>query len=124
MILDRPDVRGREKILQVHTKGKPLEPEVDLSIVAKATPGFVGADIENLVNEAAILAARRDKRTISQDEFQEAIERVIAGPERKSRIISEEEKQIVAYHEAATPLSGMSSRRLIRFIKLPSYRGA
>jgi len=100
VVLDRPDIRGREEILKVHVKGKPLEPDVDLGVIAKITPGFVGADIENLVNEAAILAARRDKRTIGQDEFQESIERVIAGPERKSRIISEEEKRIVAYHEA------------------------
>jgi cell division protease FtsH len=100
VILDRPDMRGREMILKVHVKGKPLEPDVELKTIAKSTPGFVGADIENLVNEAAILAARRDKRTIGPDEFQEAVERVIAGPERKSRIISEEEKKIVAYHEA------------------------
>jgi cell division protease FtsH len=100
VILDRPDMRGRELILKVHVKGMPLEAEVELKTVAKATPGFVGADLENLVNEAAILAARRNKRTIGPDEFQEAIERVIAGPERKSRIISEEEKKIVAYHEA------------------------
>jgi cell division protease FtsH len=106
VVLDRPDMRGREAILNVHVKGKPLEPEVDLSIVAKSTPGFVGADLENLVNEAAILAARRDKRTIGQDEFEESIERVIAGPERKSRIISEEEKHIVAYHEAGHAVVG------------------
>jgi cell division protease FtsH len=106
VVLDRPDMRGREAILKVHVKGKPLDPEVDLSIVAKATPGFVGADLENLVNEAAILAARRNKRIIGQDEFQEAIERVIAGPERKSRLISEEEKAIVAYHEAGHAIVG------------------
>jgi cell division protease FtsH len=100
VILDRPDMRGRELILNVHVKGMPLEPDVELKTIAKATPGFVGADLENLVNEAAILAARRNKRSIGGDEFQEAIERVIAGPERKSRIISEEEKKIVAYHEA------------------------
>jgi cell division protease FtsH len=100
VVLDRPDMNGREQILKVHVRGKPLDPEVDLSIIAKATPGFVGADLENLVNEAAILAARRDRKTIGPDEFQEAIERVIAGPERKSRIISDEEKKIVAYHEA------------------------
>jgi cell division protease FtsH len=99
-------MRGREAILKVHVKGKPLDPEVDLSVVAKATPGFVGADLENLVNEAAILAARRNKRIIGQDEFQEAIERVIAGPERKSRLISEEEKAIVAYHEAGHAIVG------------------
>ncbi|WP_416181009.1 ATP-dependent zinc metalloprotease FtsH [Bellilinea sp.] len=100
VVLDRPDVRGREAILKVHVKGKPLEPNVDLSILARATPGFVGADLENLVNEAAILAARRNKKSISQSEFEEAIERVIAGPERKSRLISDEEKRIIAYHEA------------------------
>jgi cell division protease FtsH len=93
-------VRGREAILKVHVKGKPLEPSVDLQILAKLTPGFVGADIANLVNEAAILAARRNKRIIAMEEFQEAIERLIAGPERKSRLISEEEKEIIAYHEA------------------------
>ncbi|GAP20514.1 ATP-dependent zinc metalloprotease FtsH [Leptolinea tardivitalis] len=100
VVLDRPDVRGREAILKVHSKGKPLEPVVDLGVIAKATPGFVGADLENLVNESAILAARRNKTTIGQSEFEESIERVIAGPERKSRLISEEEKRIVAYHEA------------------------
>ena len=106
VVLDRPDMRGREAILKVHSKGKPLESEVDLSVIAKATPGFVGADLENLVNEAAILAARRDKKTIGQDEFEESIERVIAGPERKSRIISENEKRIVAYHEAGHAVVG------------------
>jgi cell division protease FtsH len=100
VVLDRPDMHGREQILRVHVKGKPLEPEVNLETIAKATPGFVGADLENLVNEAAILAARRDKRMIGQEEFQESIERVIAGPERKSRLISAEEKKIIAYHEA------------------------
>ncbi len=106
VILDKPDMRGREMILNVHVKGKPLDKNVDLSVIAKATPGFVGADLENLVNEAAILAARRDRKTIGQDEFEEAIERVIAGPERKSRIISEEEKKIVAYHEAGHAVVG------------------
>lgn len=100
VILDRPDMRGREAILKVHVKGKPLAPDLDLGVVARSTPGFVGADIENLVNEAAILAARRNKKVIGQSEMEESIERVIAGPERKSRLISEEEKRIVAYHEA------------------------
>jgi cell division protease FtsH len=100
VVLDRPDMSGREAILKVHLKGKPLYPDVDVKILAKLTPGFVGADIENLVNEAAILAARRNKKQIAMEEFQEAIERVIAGPERKSRLISEEEKEIIAYHEA------------------------
>ncbi|MCJ7702398.1 MAG: ATP-dependent zinc metalloprotease FtsH [Anaerolineales bacterium] len=100
VVLDRPDVRGREAILKVHIRGKPLANDVDLDVIARQTPGFVGADIENLVNEAAILAARRNKKMIEQDEFQEAILRVIAGPERKSRLISYDEKRIIAYHEA------------------------
>lgn len=100
VVLDRPDMRGREAILKVHSKGKPLAPDVDLAVLSRSTPGFVGADLENLVNEAAILAARRNKKVIGQSELEEAIERVIAGPERKSRLISEEEKRIVAYHEA------------------------
>lgn len=100
VVLDRPDMRGREAILKVHVKGKPISPDIDLSILARSTPGFVGADLENMVNEAAILAARRNKKVINQPEFEEAIERVIAGPERKSRLISAEEKRIVAYHEA------------------------
>ena len=100
VVLDRPDMRGREAILKVHVKGKPLAPDVELKVVARSTPGFVGADLENLVNEAAILAARRNKKVITQPELEEAIERVIAGPERKSRLISQEEKRIIAYHEA------------------------
>ncbi len=100
VVLDRPDMRGREAILKVHVKGKPLAPGVELGVLARSTPGFVGADLENLVNEAAILAARRNKKVIAQPEFEEAIERVIAGPERKSRLISEDEKRVVAYHEA------------------------
>jgi len=98
--LDRPDVKGREAILKVHVKGKPLEPQADLASIARGTPGFVGADIENLVNESAILAARRNKKAIGQAELEEAIERVVMGPERKSRLISDEEKRIIAYHEA------------------------
>jgi len=104
VVLDRPDIRGREAILRVHVRGKPLADEVDLRTLAKATPGFVGADIANLVNEAAILAARRGKKLIGMAEFEEAIERVIAGPERKSRLLSEEERRITAYHEAGHAL--------------------
>ena len=100
VVLDRPDIKGREAILEVHVKGKPVSPDVDLHDIARSTPGFVGADIENLANEAAILAARRNKTIIEQPEFMEAIERVIAGPERKSRLINESEKKIIAYHEA------------------------
>jgi len=99
IVLDRPDIRGREAILKIHMRGKPLSGNVETRTLAKATPGFVGADIENLVNEAAILAARLNKKVIEMAEFEEAIERVIAGPERKSRLMSEEEKRITAYHE-------------------------
>ena len=98
--LDRPDMRGREAILRVHARGKPFEPVVDLGSIARGTPGFVGADLENLINEAAILSARRNKKAIGQPELEEAIERVVMGPERKSRLISAEEKRIIAYHEA------------------------
>ncbi len=104
--LDRPDVRGREAILKVHVKGKPLSPDVDLASLARGTPGFVGADLENLVNEGAILAARRNKKAIEQGELEEAIERVVMGPERKSRLISDEEKRLIAYHEAGHAVVG------------------
>jgi cell division protease FtsH len=104
VVLDRPDWNGRKKILGVHVRGKPLAPDVDLEKIAKGTVGFVGADIENLVNEAAILAARRNKKAISMAEFQEAVEKIVMGPERKSRVISEKEKEIVAYHEAGHAL--------------------
>ncbi|MEX2161028.1 MAG: ATP-dependent zinc metalloprotease FtsH [Anaerolineales bacterium] len=100
VILDAPDVKGREAILGVHVRGKPLAKDVDLFLIARGTPGLVGADLENLVNEAAILAARRNKKTIGLTEFQEAIERVLLGPERKTKIITPDEKRIVAYHEA------------------------
>jgi len=104
--LDRPDMHGREAILKVHTKGKPIDPALDLGTIARGTPGFVGADLENLVNEAAILTARRNKKMIGQPEMEEAIERVVMGPERKSRLISEEEKRIIAYHEAGHAVVG------------------
>ncbi len=104
VVIDRPDRRGREAILAVHVRGKPLSQDVELPVLAKQTPGFTGADIENMVNEAAILAARSNKRAISMSEFQEAVERVIAGPERRSRLISDKEKRIIAYHEAGHAL--------------------
>jgi cell division protease FtsH len=99
VILDRPDMKGRVEILNVHTKGKPLDKGVDVAGVARQSPGFSGADLANLVNEAAILSARRNKKVIGMSEFQEALERIIAGPERKSRVISDAEKAIIAYHE-------------------------
>ena len=99
MILDRPDMKGRLEILKVHIKGKPLDKTVELVNIARQSPGFSGADLANLVNEAAILAARRNKKVIGTSEFFEALERVVAGPERKSRVISDAEKAIIAYHE-------------------------
>ena len=104
VILDTPDIRGRTAILEVHSKGKPMEPEIDLTEIAKQTPGFSGADLANLINESAILAARRNRKSISFDEMTEAIDRVIAGPARKSRVISPQEKKVVAYHEAGHAL--------------------
>ena len=95
-----PDVKGREEILKVHTRKKPLAPDVDLKVLAKRTPGFCGADLENLANEAALLAVRREKKLISMEEMEEAITRVIAGPEKKSRVISEHDRRLTAYHEA------------------------
>jgi cell division protease FtsH len=106
VVLDRPDMRGREAILKVHTRGKPLASDVDLSTLAKTTPGFVGADLENLINEAAIVAARKNKKSISMRDCEEAIYRVVLGPERKSRVISEEQKRLVAYHEAGHAVVG------------------
>ena len=107
IVVDRPDVRGREEILKVHVKGKPLAKEVDLDVLARRTPGFTGADLSNLVNEAALLAARRNKKRVEMGEMEEAVERVVAGPERKSRVISDKEKRLTAYHEAGHALVGM-----------------
>jgi cell division protease FtsH len=104
VILDRPDIQGRRAILEVHSRGKPMEEEVSIENLARQTPGFSGADLENLVNEAAILAARRNKKTVGRDELTEAIDRVIAGPQRKSRVISERERLMTAYHEAGHAL--------------------
>jgi cell division protease FtsH len=99
--MDRPDLKGRRYILDVHVKGKPLSKDVDLDLIARQTPGFVGADLENLVNEAAILAARRNRRAITMAEMQESIERIaMGGPERRSRLVTARERKVVAYHEA------------------------
>ncbi len=99
VVVTYPDVKGREAILKVHSRNKPLNPEVDLSVLAKMTPGFIGADLENVLNEAAILAARRSRKDIGMSEVEEAIKRVIAGPEKKSRVITEKDKRCTAYHE-------------------------
>ena len=104
IVIDRPDIVGREGILKVHSRGKPLAKDVDIKVLARRTPGFVGADLANMVNEAALLASRRGKKDIGMEEFEAAIDRVIAGPERKSRLISEKEKEIVAYHESGHAL--------------------
>jgi cell division protease FtsH len=104
IVVDRPDVNGREAILKVHLKGKKVSDDIDLGVVARRTPGFVGADIANLVNEAALLAARQGKKLIEMDDFEEGIDRVLAGPERKSRLISPREKTIIAYHETGHAL--------------------
>jgi cell division protease FtsH len=106
--IDRPDVRGREAILKVHVKGVKLGSDVDLSKVAALTPGFVGADLANLINEAALLSARRDKQSVGMAEFQEAIDRIIGGLEKKNRMMNEKEKRIVAYHESGHALVAMS----------------
>jgi len=112
IVVDRPDIKGRERILEVHSKGKPFEEDVEMNGLARQTPGFTGADLANLVNEAAILAARRSKDKIGQSELEEAIERVIAGPERKSRIMSEEERNLTAYHEGGHALVGYALPKL------------
>ena len=107
IVVDKPDVRGREAILKVHTKGKPIAEDADLDVLARRTPGFTGADLSNLVNEAALLAARRNKKKIYMAEMEEAIERVMAGPERKSHVMTEEEKRLTAYHEGGHTLVGL-----------------
>jgi cell division protease FtsH len=106
IVVDRPDRNGRRKILEVHAKGKPLDPTIDLDTLAAGTPGFTGADLANLVNEAALLSARRGRKTIGQEELEEGIMRVIAGPEKKTRLFSEEERKITAYHEMGHALVG------------------
>jgi cell division protease FtsH len=106
IVVDRPDRNGRKKILEVHAKGKPLATEIELDTLAAGTPGFTGADLANLVNEAALLAARRGRKTIGQDELEEGIMRVIAGPEKKTRLFSEEERKVTAYHEMGHALVG------------------
>lgn len=107
IVVDKPDVKGRAEILKVHTKGKPVDKEANLEVLARRTPGFTGADLSNLINEAALLAARRNKKRIEMPELEESIERVVAGPERKSKVISNREKRLTAYHEAGHALVGM-----------------
>ena len=108
VVVDRPDLRGRRAILDVHAKGKPISEDVDMEAIARQTPGFTGADLANLINEAALLAARRDKELVEPAELEEAIDRVIAGPERKSRVMSDHEKKVTAYHEGGHALVGFA----------------
>lgn len=107
IVVDRPDIKGRQEILKVQVKGKPISPEVELGVIARRTPGFTGADLSNLVNEAALMAARKNKNKIDMPEMEEAAERVIMGPERRSRVISDKEKRLTAYHEGGHTLVGM-----------------
>ena len=107
IVVDRPDIKGRQEILKVHVKGKPISPEVELGVIARRTPGFTGADLSNLVNEAALMAARKNKNKIDMPEMEEAAEPVIMGPERRSRVISDKEKRLTAYHEGGHTLVGM-----------------
>lgn len=107
IVVDRPDIKGRQEILKVHIKGKPISPEVELGVIARRTPGFTGADLSNLVNEAALMAACKNKNKIDMPEMEEAAERVIMGPERRSRVISDKEKRLTAYHEGGHTLVGM-----------------
>ena len=107
IVVDRPDIKGRQEILKVHVKGKPIGQDVRLNVIAQRTPGFTGADLSNLVNEAALMTARKNKKVINMPEMEEAAERVIMGPERKSRVISDKEKRLTAYHEGGHTVVGM-----------------
>ncbi|TMZ52733.1 cell division protein FtsH, partial [Klebsiella pneumoniae] len=102
--VDRPDLEGRKGILKVHSRGKPFAPDVDLDTIARRTPGFTGADLANVINEAALLTARADRKLIDMETLEESIDRVMAGPERKTRVMSEKEKKIIAYHEGGHAL--------------------
>jgi cell division protease FtsH len=104
VVIDRPDLEGRKGILRVHARGKPLDESVDLDVIARRTPGFTGADLANVINEGALLAARRSKQGVTMLELEEAIDRVVAGPERRTRLISDREKKVIAYHEGGHAL--------------------
>src|SRR2546423_8792992 len=104
VVIDRPDLEGRKAILRVHARGKPFDDTVDLDVIARRTPGFTGADLANVINEGALLAARRGKTAIAMPDIEEAIDRVMAGPERKTRVMDEQEKRLIAYHEGGHAL--------------------
>ena len=125
VVVNYPDIKGREEILKVHSRNKPLGPDVDLKDIAKTTPGFTGADLENLLNEAALLAARKNKKVITMDEIKEANYKVIMGPEKKSRVISDKEKRLTAYHEAGHAIAVRlvsSTMKIDRVTIIPSGR--
>ena len=124
IVVDRPDIKGRREILKVHVKGKPVGSDVELDVIARRTPGFTGADLSNLVNEAALMAARRNKKQINMPDMEEAAERVIMGPERRSRVISDNEKRLTAYHEAGIRLSACCLTTQTLYIRLPLFRAA
>ena len=120
--VDKPDLKGRKEILEIHAQGKKIEKGVDLELIARRTPGFTGADLANIINEAALLAARRDKKEITLSEIEESVERVVAGPQRKSRIMSDKEKEIVAYHETGHALVAVNVESTDPSIKLAFCR--
>ena len=122
IVVDVPDVKGREKILKVHAENKPLAKDVNLPRLAKITPGFTGADLANLLNEAAILSARRNKHIISEQEVTESMERVIAGPERKGRVLDENTRKTISYHESGHALVGHLLPTPIQFTRSRSSR--
>jgi cell division protease FtsH len=122
VVVPNPDVVGREQILKVHVRKVPLAPDINLKTIARGTPGFSGADLMNLVNEAALTAARRNKRMVTQAEFEEAKDKVMMGAERKSLVMTEEEKLLTAYHEAATRSSASTSSLPTRSTRRPSFR--
>jgi cell division protease FtsH len=125
VVVGLPDIKGREEILKVHSRGKPLGPDVDLKDLAKSTPGFTGADLENLLNESALLAARKEKKQITMEEVKEATFKVVVGPEKKSRVMSEKEKKLTAYHEAGHAIAvrvASSTNKVDRVSIIPSGR--
>lgn len=117
-----PDVKGREEILKVHAKNKPLAPDVDLKVIAQTTQGFTGADLENLLNEAALLAARAERMSITEADIEEATMKVIAGPEKKSRIVSEHDKKVTAYHEAGHAVAAYNLKTQDKVIRSRSFK--
>jgi cell division protease FtsH len=123
-VVPNPDIIGREKILKVHVRNVPLAPNVDLKVLARGTPGFSGADLMNLVNEAALMAARRNKRLVTMSEFEDAKDKIMMGAERRSSAMTEAEKKLTAYHEAGHAITALRARRPIRCTRPRSSRAA